>query len=106
VPGPTAAPQGDVGGGVGIAFGVYGAAMVIGICHAGAVSADPMGNAFSIVGAWELVAMIVCIVAGVLCLRGRHRGVGTGLLIGAAVGALVMPGCDVVVCVGLVDLRR
>jgi hypothetical protein len=88
---------------LGIGLAILGHLVVIGaIVLVAYVSQDL--NASLIVGlVGELVLFVACLAVGIVWITRRDRGIGVGLLIGWAVGALVLPVVGFGVCVALVS---
>lgn len=88
--------------GIGIALGAHLLTIGLGV-GVGAIAAgsDPVTPAVITLFATQVLVFLGCLVAGILLIVRSDRGLGIGLLIGWAVGVIVLPVIGVGICIAL-----
>jgi hypothetical protein len=92
--------------GVGIAIG--GHLLTIGItvlaAYVAAQSPEPSGAGWLVLGLIsQLVLFVACLTIGIVWIVNRDRGIGLGLIIGWAVGVVVLPVIGFGACIVLIN---
>jgi hypothetical protein len=110
---PPPPPSGDrpilgrrVAAGIGIAIG--GHLLTIGItvlaAYVEAQSPGPAGAGWLILGLIsQVVLFVACLTIGIIWIVSRDRGIGIGLIIGWAVGVVVLPVIGFGACIVLIN---
>lgn len=88
---------------LGIGLAILGHLVIIGAIVLVAYLSQDLNASLTVGLLGELVLFAACIAAGIVWIVRLDRGIGVGLLIGWAVGALVLPVVGFGVCVALVS---